>query len=301
MEVFFSSLLKLHDHRIDLADKSAKGDSIVEIGLTAVQNVKNNSEVLSEGEQRVLALSCFLAELKEDDTQHGIIVDDPVSSLDHARMDAVAKRLLAEAATGRQVIVFTHSIVFHHMLETEARIAQQPCHTEWIASIGSERSGIVDPSNEPPHKKNTAARIGEIKKEIADLSKADYDPTRSTEFRTPITSIYTRMRESWERVVEEIIFSGAIQRFRPDVMTQRLETASFNPDEDFSEIFEGMKRCSHFSGHDRAEHLPDGLPDENDIRADLDALESFYTRVKARKKRLEKLPKYEDGVVPAFL
>jgi len=293
--------LKLYHHNIDLSDKSAKGDSIVEIGLTAEQNVRNNSEVLSEGEQRVLALSCFLAELKEDDTRHGIVVDDPVSSLDHARMDAVAKRLVAEAATGRQVIIFTHNIVFHNMIETEARIARQPCHTEWMASIGREKFGVIDPSNKPPHNKKTPARIDEIKVAIADLSKINYDPERSDEFRTPVTAIYTRMRESWERVVEEIIFNGAIERFSPEIKTQSLKAASFDPETDYDEIYEGMKRCSHFSGHDRADHLPDGLPDLTAIRADLSDFESFVARVKKRKKALEKGPKYEDGVAPVFL
>lgn len=49
------------------------------------------------------ALSFFLAELKEVGARHGIVVDDPVSSLDHARMEAVAKRLVKEATVGRQV------------------------------------------------------------------------------------------------------------------------------------------------------------------------------------------------------
>ena len=121
---------------IDLSDRSNGGDSIIEIGLTAQQRVRSNSEILSEGEQRALALSCFLAELNEIGADHGIIIDDPVSSLDHSRMQAVAQRLAVEAAAGRQVIIFTHNIVFHHMVENEARLAQVACHTEWMSSIG---------------------------------------------------------------------------------------------------------------------------------------------------------------------
>ena len=115
------SALRLTHIPVDLNDRGELGNSIVEVALSAQQRIANNSEVLSEGEQRGLALACFLAELDEIGRDHGIIVDDPVSSLDHSRMQSVARRLAEEAAKGRQVIVFTHNILFHHMLSAEAR------------------------------------------------------------------------------------------------------------------------------------------------------------------------------------
>jgi hypothetical protein len=72
----------------------------------------NKARVLSEGEQRALGIACFFAEMKRIPGTHGIIVDDPVSSLDHQRLRKVAQRLVAEAATGRQVVIFTHHLVF---------------------------------------------------------------------------------------------------------------------------------------------------------------------------------------------
>ncbi|MGB6081304.1 MAG: hypothetical protein WBF99_17815 [Xanthobacteraceae bacterium] len=56
------------------------GKSKVHIGLEPQQRVGKNSDILSEGEKR--ALAGFFAELKEVGTRHGIVVDDPVSSLD---------------------------------------------------------------------------------------------------------------------------------------------------------------------------------------------------------------------------
>ena len=70
---------------LDLSDRGEDAQSIVEIDLNARQRIRHNSDVLSEGEQRGLALACFLAELHEIGSDHGIIVDDPVSSLDHSR------------------------------------------------------------------------------------------------------------------------------------------------------------------------------------------------------------------------
>ncbi|NJO53442.1 MAG: AAA family ATPase [Bacteroidales bacterium] len=88
--------LDLQHLPLKLADRGEVGKSKVYIGLEAQQKVGKNSDILSEGEKRALALAGFLAELKEVGARHGIIVDDPVSSLDHARMESVAKRLVKE-------------------------------------------------------------------------------------------------------------------------------------------------------------------------------------------------------------
>lgn len=292
--------LKLSHIPIDLSDRSAGPDSVIEVGLTAHQRVANNSDVLSEGEQRALALSCFLAELIEVGAKHGIIVDDPVSSLDHSRMEAVAKRLVAEASAGRQVIIFTHNIMFHYMVENEARCADIPCHTEWMSSLGGTKFGIIDDSVKPNHTKKAKQRIGELNEAKAKLYKDGYDPAVQ-EFRDPLTAIYTLMRETWERIVEEILFNGTIQRFRPEVMTQSLRHACYDPADDYPSIFEGMKRCSHHSGHDRAADLPQELPEKVDIDADLQALVEFHKKVSARKAVLEKGHSYEKGPEPEFL
>jgi energy-coupling factor transporter ATP-binding protein EcfA2 len=62
-------------------------------------------KVVSEGEQRCLAIAAFFAELSTADDPSGIVFDDPMSSLDYKWREAVAGRLVREAKT-RQVIVF---------------------------------------------------------------------------------------------------------------------------------------------------------------------------------------------------
>jgi energy-coupling factor transporter ATP-binding protein EcfA2 len=69
------------------------------------------SKVLSEGEQKVLALADFLAEARLAGITAPVIFDDPVSSLDHRRINEVALRV-AKLAENNQVIVFTHDIFF---------------------------------------------------------------------------------------------------------------------------------------------------------------------------------------------
>jgi energy-coupling factor transporter ATP-binding protein EcfA2 len=64
--------------------------------------------VMSQGELNSLALSLFLprATLSESPFRF-VVIDDPVQSMDPARVDGLA-RALAETARTRQVIVFTH-------------------------------------------------------------------------------------------------------------------------------------------------------------------------------------------------
>ncbi|WP_271500806.1 AAA family ATPase [Bradyrhizobium sp. CCBAU 11357] len=141
--------LDLQHLPLKLADRGEVGKSNVHIGLEAQQKVGKNSDILSEGEKRALALAGFLAELREVGVRHGIVVDDRVSSLDHARMEAVAKRLGKEAAAGRQVIVFTHNLFFHQAMFEAAREMKVPLREEWIAKHADGRFGIIDPGQEP--------------------------------------------------------------------------------------------------------------------------------------------------------
>lgn len=69
------------------------------------------SKILSEGEQKVLALADFVAEARLAGITAPVIFDDPVSSLDHRRINEVARRI-ASLADDNQVIVFTHDIFF---------------------------------------------------------------------------------------------------------------------------------------------------------------------------------------------
>ena len=219
--------LQLTHLPLDLADRGEDAASIVEIDLNVRQRIRNNSDVLSEGEQRGLALACFLAELHEIGSDHGIIVDDPVSSLDHIRMKAVAERLAEEASIGRQVVVFTHNIVFHHMLWTAARLARVGRHREWMGSAGNNLFGLIDPSNQPWQLKRVVPqRLHEIGEEFASLTASGYDHI-DQDFRPAVIGLYTNMRSTWERVVEEVLFNNAVQRFRGEVLTQSLRAGVF--------------------------------------------------------------------------
>ena len=292
--------LRLTHIPLNLSDRGQAAESLITIGLDAQQRIGNNSDILSEGEQRALALACFLAELHEIGTEHAIIIDDPVSSLDHDRMHTVAERLSEEASYGRQVIVFTHNILFHHMLWTEARRAHVGCHREWISNAADGRFGLISEALPPWQIKQVSVRINEISQEFSKLVKCGYDHL-DQEFRPNVIGIYTKMRETWERAIEEVLFNNVVQRFRPEIMTKRLEQACVDPSTDYPFVYEGMKRCSHYSGHDLAPDLSPNLPEADQVARDIENLNFFCSSAMERRKKLGNSLSYEKGVEPILL
>ncbi|MCC4300299.1 AAA family ATPase [Aurantimonas coralicida] len=262
-------------------DSSSGGKSLFSVGLQGAGVIKNN-KILSEGEQRALALACFLAEIGGDDAQHGIIVDDPVSSLDHLRMRKVAHRLVAEAAKGKQVIIFTHNIVFFNEVVSEAARAgdSAPLIKSVISKTEADGFGVIHENKEPwvADLNSRIVALRERAKMLSHITEFDTD-----EYRRKVKDFYSDLRESWERAVEEIVLAKTVVRFVPDVMTGRLKEVSVT-DEDYSTIFFAMKRASERSGHDMAAGRDIPLPSPDEMEVDIRELDEFRTAYKRRSK-----------------
>ena len=286
-ESLFAELSRLKASHIPIrvTDSSARGVSRIKVELEAQGAGYGIDDILSEGEHRALALACFFAELKEIDGGHGIIIDDPVSSLDSSRMQAVAGRIVEEAITERQVIVFTHSIPFCSMIEQEARNREITPSIKTISSYHGKKFGIIDAEDVfSRSSKSVEKRIKDIQKLIDGLRENNYDPNQF-KFQWKITEIYTYMRETWERVIEYHLFNEAILRFRPGIQTQRLRKVLYNDEEDYKVIERGMASCSRYSGHDLSEELPQVLPYLEEINKDFEEIKSFYDDLTKRQKR----------------
>src|SRR5690606_41969744 len=99
---------------------------------------KDPSAILSEGEQKVIALADFIAETNITTINKGIVFDDPVTSLDEERKSTIAKRLV-DLSTQKQVVIFTHDLVFVSSLINFAGDNGVPNECHWIVI----RNGIL--------------------------------------------------------------------------------------------------------------------------------------------------------------
>ena len=197
---------------------SVQGSPRFKVALTRKPNAAVG-QVLSEGEHRCVALAAFMAELATSENKSGIVFDDPVSSLDHMHREAVAKRLVAEAAH-RQVIVFTHDLAFLFELNRAADDAQ-PRPRVAISSVsrGADKAGFC--RSEPPFK---ARRVSDITSSLTkQLANERYHSEQGNddEWRKTVKSIAGTLRDTWEIAAEEVV-GHVTRRLSNEVKTQGL-------------------------------------------------------------------------------
>jgi energy-coupling factor transporter ATP-binding protein EcfA2 len=260
--------------KVGLSRKSGQTKAEFEID-PQTKLTKLTSEILSEGEQRALALAGFLTEVALTDGSGPIIIDDPVSSLDRDRGLKVARRL-AEEATQRQVVVFTHDIIFFNELCREAE--DQGIEPVTVALFSDKNAaGKIDAAGMVWKGLKVAKRIGRIKNDAAPLGKL-YENS-PTDYEIQLKNLYGRLRDTYERTVEEIIFREIVQRGSDAVMTQNLRYVTLSDDLALR-FHHGMTRANTFS-HDNPASDTVSVPTPNEFNADVAALEDLIRDLKA--------------------
>lgn len=237
-------------------------------------------DILSEGEHRCIAVSTFLSELTLSDHKSTIVFDDPVSSLDHKWRNKIAKRIVEESKI-RQVIVFTHDIAFLLMLEEHCSEQGRTIDVKGLTRKAKE-TGIIA-ANPPWDALQVSKRIGLLKAACQTLDKIERTQTED-EYKLQAKHVYGKLRESWERCVEEVVLNGAIQRFGRAVQTQRLSKVVDLTGTDYKTIDDNMSKCStYFLGHDSAGALNETMPGAAEILSDVQVLEKFISDIRKRR------------------
>src|SRR3984885_3013835 len=269
------SALGVGSLQVSLQSRSSKGKPLHKLVLK-LPKAPSPSEILSEGEQRSIALGSFLAEARLADSKSPVVFDDPVSSLDHRRRDAVARRLVSEAKA-RQVIVFTHCLYFLYLLDEEAKRQEVPMLTQSLTKT-AEGYGIAE-DDVPFEGKTTSRRVGalvQLQEKISAIHQRGEEALRKKE----TVDAYKLLRNAWERAVEEVLFNEVVLRFRKGIETNRLANVSVD-ESDYATVREGMSRCSNYT-HDKAILGGIAIPEPDDLLSDINALENWRLRLVAR-------------------
>lgn len=269
---------------VKIDTKTEKGTSYIGVTLDKIATARS-SNILSEGEFRALALACFFAEIAKIPNHDGIVVDDPVSSLDHRHIRQVALRLVDEAKIRPQVVVFTHDLSFYYELWIASGEAQIPVQRNWVQLRSSLGFGVVAADDGPWQVKKTKERISTLEKILTAIPAED--SVSKEDYGKHVNHFYAGLRETWERLVEERLFNGVVARFQPGVMTQSLKGVTVT-DEDYQRIFFAMKKASEFSGHDLAQAREGSLPSKQSMMQDLAAIRDYERELAQRANLLEK-------------
>lgn len=177
-------------------------------------------EILSEGEQRAIAIGSFLAELQLANHSGGIVFDDPVTSLDHDRREAVAKRIVEESASGRQVIVFTHDVLFLESLSRISKLKDVPSKYWTVSKIpDSSQCGSLD--NGIPATVAPAQDMAEgIRRQVRQFAGL-FTSGRMVQWNVQTNSFSIQLRKCWERAVADAL-SPVVKRFDASIDTKNV-------------------------------------------------------------------------------
>lgn len=264
-----------------LKEKNAKGKIFHQL-LLELPTSKKLDEILSEGEQRAIALGAFFAELSLANHSCGIIFDDPVSSLDHWRRQHVARRFVEEAQN-RQVIIFTHDTSFLGQLrdEIDARnLKHKIQHLEWKGQYsGNVCDGL------PWEHASYKERIDALEKECRKLVNKPWPQYPGGSDTAEILSVYSRLRATIERVIQDVVFCGVVRRYRDWISVGNLKDVVGFENAECDEINRLYQRCNDLvDAHDSASDKNSTVPTPVELGKDVQDLKAVIGVIKTRRK-----------------
>lgn len=248
--------------------------------LLAPKQDVHSREVLSEGEQRLIALAAFLADATGTDRSIPIVFDDPISSLDQRFEEAVAARI-AELAESRQVIVFTHRLSLMALLQDahEKRVEKSSKVRYKVIAIGREGHQTGVPSSVDTFSLKPKPGLGQL---VSDMGAAKKLEPKFKQMA--LKDACSTFRILVERTVEIHLCANIVGRFRREIKTMGVlkKLVAIEP-ADCGFIDDLMSKYSAFE-HSQPDETPTHLPDPDEIIADANALRAWIDDFEKRSK-----------------
>jgi hypothetical protein len=254
-----------------------RGDHGQTIKSLSMQGGHSPDKILSEGEQRAIALADFLTEVGCNPASAGIVLDDPVNSQDHDRKEKIAERLLSESAN-RQVIIFTHDLVFLNMLLTKAKDTNILVLTHWIHRDSRGVPGQVSLEDSP----DATAQFRTTQKAEGTLIEA-----RAASGSGQLILIRRGMAEL-RRTIEEIVphhlFKQVVNRWTDRVMVTSLKKISWD-DALAKEIEDAYEELSGFiEAHTHTEERTGAPPEPRQLEAMINKVKQIIVKTKPERR-----------------
>lgn len=239
---------------------------------------KDPSTILSEGEQKVIALADFIAESNVTSINRGIVFDDPVTSLDEERKSMIAERL-ASISENKQVIIFTHDLVFVSSLINFASDINLIYECHWIENR-SGNPGQIWLRNAPSYEKEYRNSVPAMKF-YTDANK-DECPPQQREFL--LRSGFTALRTCYEVLVINELFCNVVQRYTERVSVEALSKVKFT-EEVKAELTDGFAQCCRYmEGHTHSDKYAYVKPDPKNLNEEIQRYDGIRKKIKDLKK-----------------
>ena len=256
--------LSRSDIKLSLNFETSKAKSILK------QEIKSQytlSDILSEGEQKSIALAEFLTEVQLDNkNKASIIFDDPVTSLDHKIIDEFALRLV-QLSQERQVILFTHSIILFNSIKQKSDLPRFKAleFKYYETETDLENTGFLYES--PTLREDNFKKYKKSINNILNLPREERDRKESE----LAMSGYNKLRPAIEVFVENEILFDTVKRYRKNVALTSLEKINGalidKHKEQLTNIFE--KCCEYIEAHSNPNKI-DPNPTLTELKIDFD-------------------------------
>ena len=283
-DTFTRETERLHLNRVTIArTRAERGTLLHQPKLVGARQQVRLPKVFSEGEQNALGLAAFFTEAALNSSNSAIILDDPVTSLDHIRRELVADRLATFAET-RQVIIFTHDVAFVADLKRKASekgvsIAER--------SITRSRTHEHKPGactrSHPWKAKDVPARINELQNELARLRK-EQNTLDDEAYEDAVGLWAGKLSETWERIFSQEIVGRILAEGGLVVRPMMVKILARFSETDYREFEASYSRVSQWARrHDKSVLINYVAPDLSELENELDRVKSWFKRVKGYK------------------
>jgi hypothetical protein len=243
--------------------------------------------VLSEGENRIVALSAFIADMLGSVHLTPFIFDDPISSLDQEFEERVVDRLVALSKT-RQVIVFTHRLSLIALLEDAVKKINEYALAyggaiDQPTIISLRRFGNVVGITEDVIARNMKPSSGfnVLKHQSVPRIQKYLDGNQVPEYEYAMKAACSDFRILVERCIEQSLLCDVIGRFRRAVNSQKIRLLSKIKPDDCAFLDGLMTRYSRCE-HSQSLELPGELPKLEELIQDIDRAQAWIQEYEKR-------------------
>lgn len=237
--------------------------------------------VLSEGEQTALGLAGLFTEVYFDDSKSTLVLDDPVSSLDHERRAHVADRL-AELAKERQIIVFTHDLSFVGYLAKAAKNKDVHLEERVIERNAMREPGFIG-SEHPWKAKDVPKRLGDLEAELARIKK-ERGSWSEEEYTEKVGAWAGKLSQTWERIIRNDVVNPVVDRATTEVQPKMVKLLARITDDDNRDFQEGYSKVSEWATrHDQSEDKNTVPPTIEELEVEWRRARDWYKKVKGYK------------------
>lgn len=253
---------------INIDETAAAGKSYRQLKLKG----KSPNAVLSEGEQKVIAIADFLAEMHLSEVNKGVIFDDPVTSLDEKRKSEIAERLAKEALQ-KQVIIFTHDLVFVSSLIGHCKESNTGNECHWIENVGGSQPGRIWLRNTPSFEKDY---------KTSGKAQGYYDDAKKSapeQREDKIKNGFAALRTSYETQVVFGLFKGVVQRFEERVSVDSLKSVFFTT-EIRDELLDSFYQCCRYmEGHSHSDRYAYKKPEVENLNEEIQRFNAIKKKI----------------------